>query len=438
MSGALPLLRELLCIDTTNPPGREAPAAELLEARLTKAGLSCELHKSPGGRPNLVARLEGPRDVPALVLLSHTDVVGVEREHWSHDPFGGEIDEGFVWGRGALDMKAIAAMHVEAAAAVVRDAATVAREVIVVAVADEEAGGSEGAAWLTREHAEGLGFGDDRPAPEVLGEGAFGLQDIVDRPVMPVAFGEKTAVWLDVTAHGDPGHGALPPLRQAPVQLAHATAALAGFRRPRVHPVMAEQMRLLAPMAGPARRNVMRLLAGRAGNHAVRALHGVLARSGPVRTLLADSVTPTQIAAGYKNNVVPSTAKASFDCRILPDTSVEEFAEDLRKRASIYEVDIEIRRSHGGPVSGRTRLFDAIAGACGAMRERPIVVPTLSPGFTDVRHFRALGATGYGWAPVVLSSDLLSTIHGHDERIEVEAFHQGVDVMKRLVLDVST
>jgi acetylornithine deacetylase/succinyl-diaminopimelate desuccinylase-like protein len=364
--------------------------------------------------------------------------VGVEREHWSHDPFGGELDDGFVWGRGALDMKAIAAMHAEAAAALAQEAGTLTREVIVVAVADEEAGGGEGASWLTKEHAERLGFGDDRPAPEVLGEGAFGLQDIVDRPVMPVAFGEKTAVWLDVTAHGDPGHGALPPLRQAPVQLAHATAALSGFRRPRVHPVMAEQMRRLAPFAGPARRRVMQLLAGPAGRHAVRALHGVLARSGPVGTLLADSVTPTQIATGYKNNVVPSTAKASFDCRILPDRNVEEFADDLRKRAAIYEVDIEVRKSHGGPVSSHTRLFDAIAEACAAMRERPIVVPTLSPGFTDVRHFRRLGATGYGWAPVVLSADLLSTIHGHDERIDIEAFEQGVDVTTRLVRAVST
>jgi acetylornithine deacetylase/succinyl-diaminopimelate desuccinylase-like protein len=435
---ALSLLRELLCIDTTNPPGREGPAAELLETRLTKAGLDCRIHLSPGGRHNLIARIDGPRDRPALVLLSHTDVVGVEREHWNQDPFGGDVENGFVWGRGALDMKGIAAMHAQAAISLADDAPTLEREVIVVAVADEEAGGTEGAGWLVEVHPEELGFGDDRPPPEVLGEGAFGLSGIVDRPVMPVALGEKTAVWLDMVADGDPGHGALPPQRRAPEQLARAITAVSGFRKPRVHPVMAEQMRALAPYARGARGKVMQLLSGPAGPYAVRALHGAIARSGPVGTLLADSVTPTQLHGGFKNNVVPAQAKASFDCRVLPDRDITDFADDISARVRPYEVRVEVRKSHGGPVSKKTSLFDAIARACTTMEERPVVVPTLSPGFTDIRHFRRLGATGYGWAPVVLSPELLATIHGHDERIGVDAFEQAVSVTTDVVRAVCT
>ena len=438
MSTPVALLRELLCIDTTNPPGREGPAIELLEARLSKAGLECHVYKSPAGRPNLVARVPGPTDRPALVLLSHADVVGVERQHWTHDPFGGDVDEGCVWGRGALDMKSIAVMHAEAAIALAASGRSVQREVIVVVVSDEEAGGGEGAAWLTQTHPAALGFSDERKPPEVLGEGAFGLSDIVNRPVMPVAFGEKTALWLEMSATGDPGHGALPPTDQAITQLAHAVTDVSGFLRPRVHPIMAEQMRTLAPYAGGARSKLMKALGGRAGDILVRALHGAVARSGPVGTLLADSVTPTQLESGFKNNVVPGLAKATFDCRLLPDTSVDEFTADLSRRVERYGTTLSVRGSHGGPVSSRTRLFDAIARACSEMTERPIVVPTLSPGFTDVRHFRRMGATGYGWVPVVLSAASLATIHGHDERIEIEAFEQGVRVMTRLVHDVAT
>lgn len=438
MSRGLSLLRELLCIDTTNPPGREDPAAELLESKLQKAGLTCRLYRSPAGRPNLVARLPGSHHRPALILLSHVDVVGVEREKWTRDPFGAEIEDGCLWGRGALDMKGVTAMHVEAATAVAESPTSFDREVIVVAVADEEAGGEEGAHWLTRRHPEELGFGDGRPMPEVLGEGAFGLSDIIPQPVMPVAFGEKNAVWVEMTASGDPGHGALPPARQAPVQLAGAVAAVSGFRKPRVHPVMAEQMRRLAPLAGGARGKVMQALGGRFGGHLVRVMHAALVRAGPVGTLLADSVTPTQIASGFKDNVVPGSGRASFDCRVLPDRDTEEFLSDLRKRVGDYDVEIEVRESHGGPVSKRTPLVDAIARACSTMQEQPIVVPTLSPGFTDIRHFRRLGATGYGWVPIVISRELIGTIHGHDERIPIDAFEQGVHVTAQLVHDIVT
>ena len=438
MSKAVSLLRELLCIDTTNPPGRESPAAELLEAYLGKAELECKILSSPEGRPNLVARLPGPTDRPALVLLSHTDVVGVEQERWTHDPFGGDIEDGSIWGRGALDMKGIGVMHAIAAASLAASGGTPTREVIVVAVADEEAGGEQGAAWLAREHAAELGFADDRPAPEVLGEGAFGLSNVIDRPVMPVAFGEKTAVWMDLIASGDPGHGALPPAHQAPEQLARAITAVSGFRRPRVHPVMAEQMRMLAPHAGGLRGRLMGALGGPVGKHLVRAMHAAFVRSGAVGTLLADSVTATQLAAGYKNNVVPGSARASFDCRLLPDTDAAEFSSDIQRRVDPFDVKVEVRKSHGGPVSEHTDLFDAIARACARMPERPLVVPTLSPGFTDIRHLRKMGAVGYGWAPLVLSPELLSSIHGHDERVPVDDFEQAVSVMTELVRDVAS
>src|ERR687892_1755323 len=155
---ALELLQQLVRIDTTNPPGNETEAAELLEADLRGAGLEVELFSDPEGRTGVVGRVPGPPDVPALVLLSHLDVVGIEPQSWTHDPFGAEVADGFVWGRGTLDMKGITAMHAAAAKALAEADADPAREVIVVAVADEEAGGVHGAGWLIEEHPRAVGF----------------------------------------------------------------------------------------------------------------------------------------------------------------------------------------------------------------------------------------------------------------------------------------
>src|SRR5688500_17637836 len=201
----LDLLSELLKIDTTNPPGNEGPAAELLEGYLKSAGLDTYIHKSSSGRPSILARIEGPTDVPALVLVSHTDVVAVERSGWSHDPFGGEETQGRMWGRGALDMKSIAVMHAAACDALARSGATPTREIVFMSVADEEAGGREGAASVLDEVPEKVGFSDGRPAPEALGEGAFGLTGVVDRPIMPIVVAEEAVLWLNLHGTGEPG-----------------------------------------------------------------------------------------------------------------------------------------------------------------------------------------------------------------------------------------
>ena len=432
---SLDLLRELLRADTTNPPGNESAAVEILDAELSAAGLETTVEKSPQGRPNLVARVPGPTDAPALVLLSHTDVVGVERDRWTHDPFGGEIHDGAVWGRGALDMKGIGAMHAAAAISLANSATQTRREVILCAVADEEAGGNEGAAWLLDEHPELVGLSDDRPPPEVLGEGSFGIAGILDEPIMPIVLGEKTAMWVELIAHGEPGHGSLPPGDQAVLNLASALAKVAGFGRPRVHPVMREQFRMLAQRARGPRRTIFRGLASGSGSAIAAALKIPLRSSGAIATLLSDTSTPTQISGGYKHNVVPGEAKASLDCRLLPDTDPTDFVESMRKR--VKGVTVRTANVHRGPVSDRTRLFDILQTVSESLESNPIVVPSLSPGFTDVRYFRRRGATGYGWAPIVLTSELLETIHGHNERVPVDEFEKGtqamIDVVRKVV-----
>lgn len=427
------LLSALLRVNSTNPPGNEGPAAELLQARLVAAGLRSHIFKSPRGRPNLVARLEGPTDRPALVLLSHTDVVGVEPERWSRDPFGGEIVGGYLWGRGALDMKSIAVMHAEAAAAVVQSSGTPARELIVVAVADEEAGGVEGAEWLLESHPEAVGLGDGRPPPEVLGEGGFGLSGVIDAPVMPIVLGEKTALWLRLTAEGDPGHGSLPPRRNAAHNLVKVMGKLSGYRAPRIHPVMREQLAALGDASAGGRARALRALASAGGPLLARALSKQLKGAGMIGALLADTVTATEMNAGYKHNVVPATAMAALDCRLLPDTDVEAFMTDAGKLAGKHGVRIETIGLHRSPVSDRGALYEVLEGISQTVAEDVVVVPSITTGTTDVRAFRARGAAGYGWVPLVLEPELLATIHGHNERVEVKAFERAVDLMTEAV-----
>jgi len=431
------LLQHLLRIDTTNPPGREEPAAELLEDHLRSAGAETYIHKSKAGRASLIARVPGPRDVPALVLVSHTDVVPVEEDRWSHDPFGGEIDGGFLWGRGALDMKSIGVMHAAALAALAGGDATPRREVIVMAVADEEAGGGQGAGAVLHDVPERAGFGDERPPPEAIGEGGFGLSGILDRPLMPVVTGEKSAVWLELTALGDPGHGALPPLQQANVNLARAITKISGHRRPRVHPVMREQFAVLAEEADGPRSGVFKALASGAGSAVAAALKTPLRKQGAIASLLSDTITPTRMKGGYKQNVVPGEARASLDCRLLPDTPIDGFVGDLASTCARYRVSVTESARHAGPVSRRGPLFDALVEVSSVMHERPVVVPSLTSGITDLRLLRSRGATAYGWVPLVLDSSLLATIHGHDERTEVGAFERAVEATTALVRAVS-
>ena len=434
------LLQDLLRARTVNPPGDEAAAATVLEAYLSDAGLKTETLVSPGGRSNLIARLNGPHDRPALVLLSHADVVPVEQDKWSRDPFGGELHYGFIWGRGALDMKSIAVMHAAAVAELARSDQDPAREVIVIMAADEESGGGEGARWLVDEHPDRIGFGDGRPPPEVLGEGAYGLTGLLPRPVMPIAVGEKTAVWFDVIAKGGPGHGALPPQQQAPVNLAVLIKEIAGFGTPRVHPVMREQFSRLTGAASGPTAAVFRALASPAGGGVVaRTIASRLRKAGALGLLLSDSVTPTQLAAGYKSNVVPAEARASFDCRLLPDTDTDKFVSLVDKKARRRGALVaNVQQKGRGPVSAKGPLFEILEQVSRELVPDAVTTVSLSPGITDVRFFRARRATGYGWCPVFLTQELLATIHGHDERIGLEDFERAVRATSEVVVRAST
>jgi len=440
MSASLDLLADLVRIRSINPPGDgEGAVAELLRAPLEAAGLQAEILTSPAGRPSLVARLPGPTDRAPLVLLSHTDVVPVEEDQWDRDPFGAEVADGFLWGRGTLDMKGIAVMHALAAIRLAQSNPTLNREVVVVAVADEEAGGAEGAEWLVRDHGDLVGFRDGAPPPEALGEGAFGLSGLLASPVMPIAVGEKAPLGIRARATGSPGHGSLPPDDQAIRALSRFIDKVAGHGTARVHPVMRELFAGLTEAADGATARLLGVLAGPGGPVAVRALAPVLRqRLGTVGTLLADSLTPTMLEAGYKFNVVPGSAEATFDCRLLPDTDPDKVLAALRRTGTPLGVQVEEIHRWSSPVSPRGSLSDLLADVSSRLPAAPLPVSSLTPGTTDLRFFRARGAVGYGWVPLVLSPELVATFHGHNERIPVDQFDPAVDAMAEVVATAST
>jgi acetylornithine deacetylase/succinyl-diaminopimelate desuccinylase-like protein len=433
------LLRELVRVRSVNPPGDEDAAVEVLEPYLAEAGLETQVLRSPSGRPSLVATVRGDPEQPALVLLSHLDVVPVEESRWSHDPFGAEIVDGELWGRGTLDMKGIAVMHAVAAAELARSGQTPSRDVVVVAVADEEAGGGQGAQWLLDEHPEAVGFANCRPPPEVIGEGGYGLRGVLPRPVVPIVLGEKTAVWIEVVAEGEAGHGGMPPLRQAPVALARFVDDVAGFGTPRLHPVLRELVATVAASAaGPLAVGLRALLATPVGGVLARAAAPEARKRSAIGLLLSDSITPTSMSAGYSSNVVPGEAHVSFDCRLLPDTDPDDFVETMRAKAERHGCRVtDVRHGGSGPVSQPGPLFDVLRRASLELEDGVVATASLTPGITDLRFFRAKGATGYGWCPLLLTSEQLATVHGADERVVVEDFERAVRVTAAVVAEAT-
>jgi acetylornithine deacetylase/succinyl-diaminopimelate desuccinylase-like protein len=430
---AVEITRDYLRIDTTNPPGNEAPAAALLARILEDAGLETTILESEPGRANLVARLPGrpgDRGVPGdpgrgLALLHHLDVVPAEASEWSVDPFGAEIRDGCLWGRGAIDMKSVGVMQLMTVLTLARERTPLERDVVYVAVADEEAGGLMGAAFLTQQHPDLVACTD------VINEGGYGLAE-TKPPVMACALSEKALLWVRLSARGTPGHGSMPPDDQAIGKLLAALSDLAAHP-PALHisPLVERTFRAMAAGAGPARR---RFIEGLLRPQA-RLLLPRLARRMPrhQRALLGDVISITRLTSGYKENVVPGSAEATLDCRLLPETDPEEFFRSLTARMAGHGVTTEIAFSDGPHGTSEGPLLPLLEEVCAGAFPDAVFAPVLCPAFTDSRYFRQMGADAYGLVPVMLSNDELATFHGIDERIPIDGLRRGCEVMYEIV-----
>ncbi|MFC9457028.1 M20/M25/M40 family metallo-hydrolase [Streptomyces sp. NPDC056983] len=420
---------ELIRIDTTNRGGgdcQERPAAEYAAAKLAEAGLEPTLLERTKGRTNVVARIAGTDpSADAMLVHGHLDVVPAEAGGWSVHPFSGEIRDGVVWGRGAVDMKNMDAMILAVVRQWARAGVRPRRDIVVAFTADEEASAEDGSGFLADRHA-GLFEGCTEGISE---SGAFTFHDGQGKQIYPIAAGERGTGWLRLTAHGKAGHGSKVNHANAVTRLAAAVARIGAHEWPvRLTPTVAAALTELAALYG--------IDAG--VDSPDFSADELLAKLGPAAALVAptvrNSANPTMLSAGYKVNVIPGEATAHIDGRYLPGGE-DEFRETLDR---LTGPDVEWEFEHRevalqAPVDSPT--FARMRSAVEEFAPEGHVVPYCMSGGTDAKQFSRLGITGYGFAPLKLPEgfDYQALFHGVDERVPVEALHFGVRVLDRFL-----
>jgi acetylornithine deacetylase/succinyl-diaminopimelate desuccinylase-like protein len=419
------LLQQLIRFDTTNPPGNEAGCIEFVRNLLADAGIESELYAKVAERPNLIARIEGG-DRPPLLLQGHVDVVTTVGQRWTRPAFSGALVDGYVWGRGAVDMKGPVAMLVSAFVRAKREGTTLPGDVILAVLADEEAGGDVGARFVAEEHAhlfEGVRF--------ALSEfGAFSLE-ISGRRFYPIQVAEKQICWLKATIRGKGGHAAMVNRGGTMARLARLLRNLDRRRLPiHVTPVVREYVeRIAAELPRPKRDLFLATLKPRLADGALRAM-GEEGRR--LEASLRHTVTATIIRASDKINVVPSTIEVELDTRALPGFAPEQVMGEVRDLIG-DDVELELIRHDPGPPAPDLTLYELLAGVLRELDPEGIPVPFMQPGVTDARFFAPLGIQTYGFVPLRLpvDFDFLSVVHAADERVPVSALEFGAEAIFR-------
>ncbi len=431
---ALGYLKELLRVDTSNPPGNERAAADILARVLAREGIAFETFEREPSRTNLVARLPGSGRKPPLLLSGHLDVVPAEAAAWRHPPFSADEADGCVWGRGAIDMKNMVAMSLMTLLLLKRQRVPLERDVIFAAVADEEAGSRNGSLFLVERHAAAV------EAEFVLTEAGGHTLHVGGARFYPIQVAEKGLCWFELAAAGPPGHGSMPHPHNAVSRLGAAIAALSRARLPQHNTeVVSGFIRALAARVPFAQRRALAALLTPALSPA---LLGWLERRDleqalPLNAMLRNTATPTVLTGGQKVNVIPSTASVAVDGRIIPGQTTASFLDEIRRVVG-GDVRLTVLDEHEGTTfETKTELYEAIVAVLARHDPKALPVPYMIPGFTDAFAYRKLGATCYGFSPVQLDPSMKFTrmYHGHDERIPVAGFAWGLRVLYDLVRD---
>ncbi|MCS6773204.1 MAG: M20/M25/M40 family metallo-hydrolase [Anaerolineae bacterium] len=432
-------LCNLIRLDTSNPPGNEAIAAEYVARLLTAHEITPVVIETAPQRSNVVARLKGDGSAAPLLLYFHTDVVPVERDKWTVDPFGGVVRDGYVYGRGAIDMKGIGAMQLavflEIANAVRQGKLTPRRDLILAATADEESDANQGIGVLAEKHPDLL------QAEYALSEfGGFSAH-INGKRFYPIQAAEKGNVWMRIIAHGQPGHASIPTPENAVVKLASALAKLAHARFPaRVTQTAHAYLSTLADNIGGKQGVALRawLDMDALREVPIQRVLGNSALAAELHAITHDTVTPTGLRAGYKTNVIPSEAEATLDCRTLPGTSADSMVKFIQQLLGEDHHSLKFvvdSSTSAVEFPTQTPLFKLIVHTL--QRHDPAGIPTpyMMSGGTDAKHLARLGTTCYGFSPLQLSSNenIFELVHGHDERIPISALAWGVRVLYEVV-----
>ena len=432
------LLSDLIRINTTNPPGNETEAAKYLAETLEKEGLKCEILESAPGRGNVITRIRGTGEKPSLLLLSHLDVVPANPKEWSVNPFGGVVKDGFVWGRGAIDMKSMTAMEVMVMKLLKRNNVQLKGDVILVAVADEEKGGRAGAGWLVHNHLEKV------RADYVINEGGGLAIPINGKNVYTIQTAEKGIVWFKIKAKGRPGHGSVPTAADNAILRMNKVIEKIGNHRSKITltPTVKQFLKEVAKENKLAQQALSVLLQNPAMADQILDMLAQRDRAmaEEIRATLRMTIAPTIVHGGVKENIIPSECEAVFDCRILPGQKPADALNEIKgllKDVDMEKLEFEVIESSEpseSPVD--TPLYGQIVNTIREFEPDCGVAPILLTGGTDSRYFRGVGSVCYGFQPMRADlpyGEMLRMVHGVDERISIKNLVFGTSVLYDIV-----
>ncbi len=420
---ATDFLSRYIRFDTTNPPGIEAEAARFLAQTLSAEGIDSQLYEPAPGRANLVARLSAEEPVaPPLLLMHHIDVVPADGTTWRHPPFDGLVRDGHIWGRGALDDKGLGIIHMMALVLLKRLGVKLTRDVVFLAVSDEEQGGAFGAQWMIENH------WPDIECEYVWDEGGMGSVGMIGRrPIFAISVWEKRSMLLKLIARGQGGHGSI----AVDTPLDRLVRALHALQRHspkmRFNSVTRDFMERIS--------RDQPLLAGWLMRHAeTPVIKGLMSRQvkniPSIDAMLRDTITATVLSTGDKPNVVDEQAEAALDVRLLPDTDRDVFLDSIRRVINDDAIELEATESptSGPPSPVDSEFFQALSQAIYNNEPDALVTPMQTPVATDSRFFREGGVAAYGLLPLVLTREDISSIHGVDERISMKSLTSGIKI----------
>ncbi|MGH7305031.1 MAG: M20/M25/M40 family metallo-hydrolase [Candidatus Rokuibacteriota bacterium] len=427
------LLRRYLMIDTTNPPGNETAGVRFLAEVLARDGIESETIEAAPGRGSLRARLAGDGSLGGIVLHHHIDVVYADRRYWTVDPFGGVIAGGYLYGRGAIDMKSTGILQLAAMLALKRERVPLKRDLVFLATADEEAGSEFGAQFIADRRRDWLA-GAEYAISELA---AIHTDPKLKAPLGAIVISEKTGLPLVLTARGEPGHGSMPWPDTAPNRLVRALNRLLEAERPtRVLPEVQEFFSKVGTLMSPEDSAGYDDLARSLGGQEFRSRFLSNRQwAAMVRTTFA----VTMLRGSEKSNVIPPEATAQIDCRMLAGDDPEEIAAWVRGVVADEHVQVRIAREPKIPNLSPpdTELYKAMADALRRRAPGVVVAPMILVAFTDCWVFRRCGLHGYGFSPFVIDAGELQRIHGNDERVSLENLREGVRAYTEMLRDVA-
>ncbi len=432
------LAAELIRLDTSNPPGREGQIADLLASKFRPLGFDVEIVPTPeAGKAHFFARLKGDGSKKPVLIAAHSDVVGVEREKWTLDPFAGIIKDGFIYGRGALDFKGGIAVFARAAMMLAENKVPLARDVIFLSEADEE-GAPYNTSWLARTH------WDRMDCEFALNEGGWIIQDESGRvKYVSISTADKSAVTVTLTAKGTSTHSSMPRSDNAIFTLGRALAKLADYETPiELTPATRQFFATLAKTSAPPMAGWFKAIADNSDREAMARADREISKDPLLHALIRNTIAPVLMKAGFRGNVIPGSAEVTVNVRTIPGTDLEKLKSEFVRVIGDPRVDVTLTNPAAAfgtitPSPLETDLYRALERAAKATFANTEVTPYLFQAGTDAFAWRSRGVPVYGIYPYPITAEELTRMHGNDERVSVESLRQGTEMIYKTLVDVA-